>query len=185
MRPHHSAALATALRRLLVCDVTVAHHLRTAWSLTTAGASESTGPRPGLDRWAALIAQSDLEDGPGLALLSHAQTLAPALPAILLLVPDHDAEVRARATTPPQSSQGRSDAFFSHEVAFTNPIDTAHALVRAMGEALEAQEPSGIGPRPGADLEPLAGEPGAGAFTGANTPSARTLRPRGAPFRWR
>lgn len=180
MRPQRSAELATALRRLLGCDVTVAHHLRTAWSLTTAGAADGSRA-PGLERWAAIVAQSDLDDGPGLALLSHAQTLAPALPAILLLLPETDLDDPLSWPHRPAPAE----VFFTQQVPFTTPADTAHALVRAMGQAVEAQEPSGIGPRPGAELEPLVGEPGVGAFTGPTAARVTTLRPRRGPFRWR
>lgn len=68
--------LAAWLEQGTVYNVTVAHDGRTGWVLSQAG------------RWAALVADADLPDFPGLELLCQSKTLAPDVPTILLT--EHD-----------------------------------------------------------------------------------------------
>lgn len=166
--------LANGLRERLGCDVTVAHHLRTAWSLTTAHALDAAGQVKGLRRWGALIAQADLDDGPGLALLSHARTLLPELPAILLDV-DHDHPI----------SNPSDQAFVTGRVPFTTVRETTLALIAAMGRPPESLEPSVVGPGAPLEHEPLTEAPGTRPFAHNPSPDSCLPKGRGAPFRWR
>jgi CheY-like chemotaxis protein len=68
--------LAAWLEQGTLLNVTVAHDGRTGWVLSQAG------------RWAALVADADLPDFPGLELLCQSKTLAPDVPTILLT--EHD-----------------------------------------------------------------------------------------------
>lgn len=174
MRPPLAATLANALRDRLGCDVTVAHHLRTAWSLTTAHASDPAGQVASLRRWGAIIAQGDLDDGPGLALLSHARSVLPSLPTILLDV-DEDHLV----------AESADPIFVTGRVRFTNLRDTALALIAAMGQPPVSLEPSVVGPRPPVVHEPLGAEAGPRPFASRPTSEPGVPRRRGAPFRWR
>jgi hypothetical protein len=174
MRPPLAGLLAAALRDRLGTDVTVAHHLRTAWSLTTAHALDLEGKIAGLRRWGALIAQADLDDGPGLALLSHAHSVLPELPSILL---DVDTDTR--------SGHPSDTAFVTGRVPYTNVRDTALSLIAAMGRPHDSVESSTLGTRPPVAHEPLPGEAGPRPFSQGPAATPAPPRRRASPFRWR